>query len=145
LNHSLKKNVAGMSREMEALFQRYQWPGNVRELEHALEGAMNLVRGDERILRPDHFSASLMSEDWEDFRHQETMVPEAGGRAFWTRPGSAARAAHEPDERDMLARALTEHDGIAARAARSLGLSPQLMHYKMKKYGLKKKVIIGDY
>ena len=143
LNHSLQKNVTGISREMEKFFQRHQWPGNVRELEHALEGAMNLVREHETILMPEHFNSFMMTGDWEGLKNG-TMTPEPHGQPYPARPEPAARKIDELDERDVLAKALTEHNGVAARAARSLGLSPQLMHYKIKKYDLKKKIIIDD-
>ena len=37
--------------------QQYSWPGNVRELQHAIERAF-ILAGDERQLRPAHFSLS---------------------------------------------------------------------------------------
>jgi DNA-binding NtrC family response regulator len=37
--------------------RQYSWPGNVRELEHAIERAF-ILAGDERQLRPAHFSLS---------------------------------------------------------------------------------------
>ena len=39
------------------LLRQYSWPGNVRELQHAVERAF-ILAGDERQLRPSHFSLS---------------------------------------------------------------------------------------
>lgn len=40
-----------------AALRQYSWPGNVRELQHAIERAF-ILAGDERQLRPAHFSLS---------------------------------------------------------------------------------------
>lgn len=41
-------------------------------------------------------------------------------------------------ERARLAEALRQSGGVITRAAAALGLSPQLMGYKMKKHGLRR-------
>lgn len=46
-NERFQKRVKRTTPEVDECFQRYHWPGNVRELQHAIEGAMNLVRDDE--------------------------------------------------------------------------------------------------
>jgi transcriptional regulator with GAF, ATPase, and Fis domain len=43
-----------------AYLRQYSWPGNVRELQHAIERAF-ILAGDERQLRPAHFSLSEMA------------------------------------------------------------------------------------
>ncbi|WP_018133038.1 sigma-54 interaction domain-containing protein [Effusibacillus pohliae] len=43
-NERFQKQVERVSPDVERCFLRYEWPGNVRELQHAIEGAMNLVR-----------------------------------------------------------------------------------------------------
>jgi arginine utilization regulatory protein len=42
-------------------------------------------------------------------------------------------------EQQMLVNALIRSRGNAASAARSLGISPQSLHYKLKKYRLNRK------
>ncbi|MCL2669781.1 MAG: hypothetical protein FWE89_03755, partial [Syntrophaceae bacterium] len=139
LNKTLQKNVARLSPRVEEFFQRYHWPGNVRELEHALEGALILVSERDRVLEPDHFSATLMSgflnllsAHWEG----PALPPAPPGG-----PGEAVKWP-QPDEPAGLITALEAANGNAALAARNLHMSPQLLHYKMKKYGLKKKILI---
>jgi len=46
-----------ISHSAVALLRQYSWPGNVRELEHAIERAF-ILAGDDRQLRPSHFSLS---------------------------------------------------------------------------------------
>lgn len=38
-NKKLKKQIRGVSRQAQKLFQAFDWPGNVRELEHVIERA----------------------------------------------------------------------------------------------------------
>ena len=42
----------------------------------------------------------------------------------------------EAREREMLIRALTEAGGVQAKAARALGISGRVMHYKVEKFRL---------
>ena len=133
-NQRLNKKVLTVSPRLLEAFEHYHWPGNVRELEHALEGAMNLVREDEAELTPDHFATSLFGGVLNGFDH----LPPQSSRALAAGPSADA----ETGEADQLLRALEAAGGNAAKAARSLGISPQLMNYKMKKYGLKKRMVV---
>ncbi len=45
-------------------------------------------------------------------------------------------------EQEMILNALARSRGNAARAARSLGISPQSFHYKMKKFGIDRKAFV---
>lgn len=71
---------------------------------------------------------------------------EAGTGRTRSRSGSQAGLREEMGqaERNGLAEALVLNRGIISRAAASLGLSPQLMSYKMKKYNLKKEDFQGQ-
>jgi Nif-specific regulatory protein len=59
--HSLSEQTEYPSKEISpsaaAYLRQYSWPGNVRELQHAIERAF-ILAGDERQLRPCHFSLS---------------------------------------------------------------------------------------
>ena len=48
-NHTLAKEVSGLSNRVKELFMVYYWPGNVRELEHVIEGAMNMITSGKSI------------------------------------------------------------------------------------------------
>ena len=138
LNHRLGKNVTGLSSRMENIFRHYPWPGNVRELEHALEGAMNLVPGHAVSLELEHFSSSLIGEGFTAASDSLT-VPENGAGARGPAEPGYSYDDRRKFEVEKLIQALEAANGNAAQAARSLNISPQLMSYKMKKYGLKKK------
>jgi transcriptional regulator with GAF, ATPase, and Fis domain len=46
----------------------------------------------------------------------------------------------EDMERDEIIDALTECNGVMAKAARQLGITERMIWYKIKKYGIKKEV-----
>ncbi len=154
-NQAMKKAVADVSEEVMRLFQGYHWPGNVRELAHVIEGAMNLVGPGEAFIDTAHLPPHLRKPDGVQLQGPPASAPpticpaapEAGSPA----PGAAPE--HAPVEnlvqaRDMveaaaIRRALLASGGNVARAARVLGLlSPQSLHYKLKKYGLNRKDFI---
>lgn len=58
-----------------------------------------------------------------------------GGAALPERVAQAS--ALEQQERDMLIEALTKANGVQSTAARRLGISARVFHYKVRKHGLK--------
>ncbi len=150
-NSRLKRNVRGVSSEVNEFFMHYNWPGNVRELEHVIEGAMNLIGNDEIIEKrhlPNYFLRSV-------------SLDEAGNA--YVQPHSSASNEPEPDlcidlckkvsaiqdslqkldeahllaEKTLVKRALSLSKGNVAQAVKVLGLSsPQALQYKMKKHNL---------
>ena len=47
-------------------------------------------------------------------------------------------------ERDEIINALTECNGVMAKAARQLGITDRMICYKIKKYGIMKEVKISS-
>lgn len=154
-NKMLGKYVAGISPEVADLFQKYSWPGNVRELQHVIEGAMNLVLGEEIIdinQLPEHFlqQVSSASETRRDDRQLEVGPALAAHRRLAETPGKILAAPagtgavrpftqiQEDHEKEAIREALNEANGNVTRAAENLGFSRQLLHYKMKKHRLQR-------
>ena len=96
---------------------RYDYPGNVRELEHLVQRTVTLSRGN--IIRPQDLPPEIRE-----------------ARATTTSGDLAARLADV--EREMLLRALRDHDWVQTKAAESLGISERVLRYKMEKAGIKK-------
>jgi DNA-binding NtrC family response regulator len=96
----------------------YGWPGNVRELRNALERALVLARGAERI-EPEHLPDGLRApgapraqrQDWEVLTLEEV-------------------------ERRHIERTLHLTGGNRTLAAEKLGISRATLHTKIKEYGL---------
>jgi arginine utilization regulatory protein len=148
-NQRLGTHVKDISPEVRELFQVYQWPGNIRELEHLIEGAMNLA-GQEKILGMDPFTPGLDTlepmEPTYSGDSPDRPVPEnSPGDLQKPPPGAGPSDPVRPlariqadQERDAVANALAACHGNVTRAARQLGISRQLLHYKIKKHRLRR-------
>ena len=143
-NRKLGRQVTGIDMQVMEVFEHYAWPGNVRELEHVIEGAMNLA-GAAKVIEMTHLPVPLQDED----RPATVAGPpkDAGvgprGRIRLRFPTTDAGAppkgktlAEMKTEQEMasIMAALRDTRGNAARAARKLGISPQLMNYKLKRF-----------
>ncbi len=158
-NTYLEKNIDTISSEVMELFHTYHWPGNVRELEHVIEGAMNML-GDKAIITMAHLSvhigsfapslSDISTRPFQDIIHggQHGISPVAGianhGQPRVPHPLTAEDQSpiksltqlQLDNEIKTIRQALEESRGNGAKAARQLGISPQLLHFKTKKYGI---------
>lgn len=152
-NRRLGKNVSGLSPDIERAFEKHYWPGNVRELEHVIESAMNLISVSETTLEAAHFSSSLFRGDMMGglspaapgigYGRRRTSAPEPGAASGKTASEPRPTApGPDPDEKARIIEALEVSGGNVARAARALNISPQLMHHRIKKHGLKKQIVV---
>jgi len=123
-NAMLCKNVKRVSSGVMDLFESYDWPGNVRELEHVIEGAMNIV-GTNEVIRVRHLQAHFSS--W-------SSKTKSAKNKFAREPGlMIKKTAHEES---IIRQAIAENKGNITRTARSLGISRQLLYYKLKKFNI---------
>jgi arginine utilization regulatory protein len=145
-NLSLHTHVRYLSEPVQDLFHEYRWPGNVRELEHVIEGAMNLI-GEEDTLQPDHLPEHMLLKPpaADADRTRPVFSGPSDPRPPEPRPESGPSEAGPPPVRNLaqtqmarekriIEEALRQARGNISRAARSIGISRQLCHYKIKKY-----------
>lgn len=151
LNSILGTNVRSVSEDVIDLFRSYSWPGNIRELEHLLEGAFNIIGFDEELSLK-YFSAAIETMDTE-----LSDLPQAGpdlppARTPQRRPPEDGTPPAEHDnllesqsrlELSTLYEALAVSGGNISQASLRLGISRQLLHYKMKKHGLRREFFAG--
>lgn len=161
-NALMGKKINALSGEVMTLFEKYPWPGNVRELEHVIEGAMNLVKTRETIMKH-HLSAhlNLFFNEGSDTIKKKTVSHTAfdmpqqtmnGRISYYFSPSSTALQNNNTsalrgtffekrDEKEMslIKDALEKTSGKPSASARLLGISPQLLNYKMKKYQISHK------
>jgi transcriptional regulator with PAS, ATPase and Fis domain len=117
-----QKSVTDISKEARHLLFRHPYPGNVRELENLIERAVVLCRGD-----------VITTEDLPF--HLREGKPEGPGGVH--QKGKGLIDSLEEIERDMILKALQQHQGVQTKAAESLGISERVLRYKMKKYALR--------
>jgi arginine utilization regulatory protein len=155
-NLAMGKQVCGVSQPVMHFFRSYHWPGNIRELEHLIEGAMNVV-GPDTTLRISHLPPHLLLHQIRDEDPPLHVIPVehagkqmAGGTASpkieTVRPGTGVRdLRHQRQEQElkMIDDALRDTAGNVSAAARILNVSRQLIHYKMRKYGLVRQLYRG--
>ena len=97
----------------------HPWPGNVRELGNAMQRVTALVRG-----------PLLDATDLDFLRPQTTPDPGTD----WLAGGLDEAVVRL--ETEMIRRAVAEAGGNRAEAARRLGIHRQLLHTKLRRYGL---------
>jgi len=115
-----QKSISDISKEARNLLLRHSYPGNVRELENLIERAVVLCRGE--VITSQDLPFHLQEGKSEiEFRKKEKSLPES----------------LEEIEKDLIIKALHQHQGIQTRAAESLGISERVLRYKIKKYNIK--------
>jgi two-component system NtrC family response regulator len=117
-----QKKVTNLSQEARMLLLRHSYPGNVRELENMIERAVVLCRGEIITTQdlPFHLQDERSEKEWESLGKPKTL-PES----------------LEELEKDLILKALRDHQGVQTKAAESLGISERVLRYKIKKYGIR--------
>ncbi|MDT8379269.1 MAG: sigma 54-interacting transcriptional regulator [Desulfotignum sp.] len=138
-NKALGRQVRGVEDGVMELFYQYHWPGNVRELEHVIEGAMNIMGPDNRIrikyLQP-HFAHAHSNHRTTGQRASRWIPVSPGDRDVGETGSSDLLFNKNEHEKKMVWQALMQFRGNITKSARKLGISRQLLYYKMKKYHL---------
>ena len=129
-NILLTKKVKRISNEVMELFRFYSWPGNVRELEHVIEGAMNLVDKDE-VIRIQHLQTHFSNRS---VKAKPEMFREKQADRFMGNRNAHLIKDQSNHEKSILENTLLEHQGNITRTAAALGISRQLLYYKIKKF-----------
>ena len=152
-NKTLGTNVRSVSDDVMDLFRNYSWPGNIRELEHLIEGALNIIGYDEKLsLR--YFSPALETMNRTDLRQK--IINSAVSSSHRKNSGETQTAEMTPlppenlpetqskQERQTLCEVLDSTNGNISRSSKILGISRQLLHYKMKKHGLRREKFLAS-
>ena len=120
------KKELEFGREAEVMLLKHDWPGNVRELRNVLDQTALLAR--ERII-PAESLAIYAAPRGKDLSSMQTQ-------------GNIGVAAHNAGatlgdvEREMVMQALEKTDWNVSKAARTLGLSRDMLRSRMEKYSL---------
>ncbi len=137
-NKSLNLNVTNISRNVLELFNNHNWPGNVRELKHVIEASMNMV-GKGRTIRLKHLPSHIFPSDNQHMNPSDMTVDSSSSfRRDLPAASSNLVKTQGLNEKKMLVNALKKYFGNAAKSAKSLGISPQSFHYKLKKHQIRR-------
>ena len=138
-NNELNVEITNISKNVFELFMHHNWPGNVRELKHVIEASMNMV-GKDNTIRVKH----LPSHIFPLAERQMSPLDNSFDRYSVTANQNLSQTSYNliknqaESEKKMLCNALKKTFGNAAKASKSLGISPQSFHYKLKKYHIRR-------
>jgi len=132
IDHFLRKfnaengRAVKLSAPLLRLLTQYDWPGNVRELENCMERLVVLAEEETVTLKT---IPSAIATYFSDIQ-QVTSRPPPAARAA-SLGGTMAGM-----EQEAIWKALDRCGWVQARAARSLGMTPRQIAYKIRKYRL---------
>ena len=110
--------VRQFSAEVRTAMRAYSWPGNVRELRNLVESL--LLTSDQDSVQINELPEELMAA---------AHLPEAA-------PHEPQATSLEESERAVIVRAIKDHQGNLAKAARALGVSRSTLYRKVERYRL---------
>ncbi len=130
-NKALRRDIRGMSPEVEDIFRRYPWKGNVRELKNFIERIVLLEEC--AVIGKEHLPPEL---------RQTPSPPPVTGCDFLSgpRPGDAGFSldrALADIQAGLITRALHESGGSKTEAAKLLGIKRLALHHLIRKLNLK--------
>lgn len=116
-NHTMQKQVKGISGDTLHILQEYDWPGNVRELKNVLQRA--LVVCEEEKVNPRHLPP----------RFTKNEVPQK-------RVSFHVGTTLEDAERKMIVSTLEVANDNRTKAAELLGISRRAIYNKLRKHNI---------
>jgi DNA-binding NtrC family response regulator len=120
-NIKFRKNIQGLEKDAENLFQEYDWPGNVRELKNAIERAMIFEQG--TLVSSKHLPIQLDAASDSPSTPSPIKPPENS-------------LSLEAAEKELLLKALHKAKGNKSQAAKILGISRDTLRYRVKKWDI---------
>ena len=120
-NLKFRKDIKGISSEVEKLFMKYDWPGNVRELKNAVERAM--IFEEESLITTKNLPISLNKGSFESSSH----IPDKFAKNSLSL---------KEMEKELLKEALKKANGNQSQAAKLLKITRDTLRYRIKKHGL---------
>ncbi|MDQ3033906.1 MAG: sigma 54-interacting transcriptional regulator [Myxococcota bacterium] len=115
------RSISGFSQQSMEMLQAYKWPGNVRELENEVQRLVIQV-DDEAFVQPEHLSPKI--------RQVENILD----RVHPTK--GTLKEMVEQVEKWILLEALKEHGNNKSQTAKTLGITREGLHKKLKNFGM---------
>lgn len=121
-NRNMDRRIIGVDEKVEEIFNNYSWPGNVRELKNVIEGAFNLISGN-----------LIQEKDLPDYLQNKNVQYEGTIEGALGKVPLSSMV--EDYEKSIIVIALKRSVSMV-EAAKLLGISKQLLKYKIDKYGI---------
>ena len=115
------KRVGGFSQQAMELLQQYKWPGNVRELENEVQRLVIQLDEDD-FVQPEHLSPRIRQVE----NLLDRIHPAKG----------TLKEMMEQVEKWVLMEALREHGNNKSATAKTLGITREGLHKKLKGFGI---------
>ncbi len=119
------RSSATFSQEAAELLRAYNWPGNVRELENEVQRLVIQMDEGETIVAPRHMSTRIGKVEGAPLRGLPSMPA-----------GASLKEMMDQVEQAILRSALDEHDNNKSATAKTLGITREGLHKKLKKFGM---------
>ena len=120
---TLKLKSSGFSPEVLNIIRTHPWPGNIRELANTIERALILEEGPMITTYNFVMPAPIAKAKIEDVDEGDTA-------------GQTQSKSLESSEKNNIIEALESSDWIQKNAAGKLGVSPRVLNYKIRKFGI---------
>jgi two-component system, NtrC family, response regulator AtoC len=126
-NRRYKAHIQGIAPDAAKILERHRWPGNVRELRNVIERAILLEETNRLQAGSIQFVSSRTSPE-----------PVPTGAAFDPARAQPGRPdlSLKNSERTLIVQALEKSGGNKTKAATLLGISRDVLRYRMKKLNL---------
>jgi DNA-binding NtrC family response regulator len=121
-NKEFKKNFCSIDPEAQKLLLNYPWPGNVRELKNVIERVLILESG--TTIKPEHLPPEIIFKEADENKKGIEIDP------------SMENLTLESVEINLIKKALNKTGGNQTKAAQLLGISRDVLRYRIKKYQL---------
>ncbi|MBI3755312.1 MAG: sigma-54-dependent Fis family transcriptional regulator [Deltaproteobacteria bacterium] len=122
-NNAYHKNVKGISPQAMEHFIEYSWPGNIRELRWVIHSAAAVAPKEQ--LGMDDIAA--ISKKVSDSQKNDSSAPSGSLNI---------QQAIEQLEKNYIEKAIALSNNNKTEAAKALGISVRVLHYKIRQYGL---------
>lgn len=113
----LRKKIEGFSPETLELLKAFSWPGNIRQLANTIERAAILE--ETSYIQPDSI-----------------ILAEIPCYTVSSTAGTPTAQSIRENEKELILHALDDKGWVQKDAAQILGISPRVLNYKIKKYGI---------
>ena len=118
--------IKEMSPEAMEYLMNYNWPGNIRELENIVERCVVITESN--VIDADSLPQEILSYNG------QSEGSSSSSRVSSDSSEPLLNSAIDDREKEVIIKALKEHDGNKTKTALALGISRRSLHRKIQKY-----------